>query len=314
MTITSLATGRLLRVNYVEGQLVHSNDLLVEIDPGPYEAQLKTAQGMYDRDQALLAQSQINLARYQAAYASNGIPRQQLEDQQALVRQNEGTVRLDLGQLENIQLQLAYCRITSPIAGRAGLRLVDPGNVVVANISNVLVVVTQLQPITVLFSVAEDYLPQIQQQLNRRVPMPVEAYDRTQEKKIAAGELLAVDSQIEPTTGTIRIRAIFPNEDFALFPNQFVNAKLRIDMLRGVTLVPTDAIQRGSQGAFVFLVQNGNRVTMRTVTVGVTDGNVTSVTGVEPGEVLATDNFNRLQEGAKVTVRQAEVANPKGGP
>jgi multidrug efflux system membrane fusion protein len=315
VTVTSLATGQIIRVNYVEGQLVKAGDLLVEIDPRANQAQLTTFQGQYERDRALLEETRIDLARFQAAYASNAIPKQQLDDQMGLLRQNEGTVKFDQGQVETAKVQLAYCWIQSPLSGRVGLRLVDPGNIVIAGVSNTLVVVTQLQPMTIIYSVAEDYLPQIQAQLAQGHRMTVEAYDRAQLKLIATGELLAVDNLIDPTTGTIRLRAVFPNEDNALFPSQFVNVKHLIDTLRGATLVPTSVIQRSAQGAFVYVVKPDHTVASRPVTVGATDGNVTAVQGVEPGEIMAASNFNRLQNGVRVTVSPPPGRpNQKGKP
>jgi multidrug efflux system membrane fusion protein len=309
VTVTSLATGRLNRVNYVEGQLVEAGDLLIEIDPRANQAQLTTAQGQYERDVALLAGTRMDLERFQAAYASNAIPRQQLDDQTALLRQNEGTVKFDQGQVDTAKVLLDYCWIHSPISGRVGLRLVDPGNTIIAAASNALVVVTQLKPITIIYSVAEDYLPQIRGQLAQGHRMTVEAYDRAQLKRIATGELSALDNQIDPTTGTLRLRAAFSNEDYALFPNQFVNVKHLIDTLQGATLVPTAVIQRSAQGAFVYVVKPDHTVASRPVTVGATDGNVTAVQGVEPGEILAASNFNRLQNGVRVT-----VGPPPGSP
>jgi multidrug efflux system membrane fusion protein len=315
VTVTSLATGQIIRVNYVEGTLVNEGDILVEIDPRANQAQLTTVEGQYERDKALLAQTRMDLERFEAAYASNAIPRQQLEDQWALLRQNEGTVKLDQGQVQSAKVQLAYCTIQSPVSGRVGLRLVDPGNFVVAAVSNALVVVTQLQPMTIIYSVAEDYLPQIQAQLAQGHRMTVEAYDRSQQQRIATGEFSALDSQIDPTTGTVRLRALFTNENNALFPNQFVNVKHLINTLQGAILVPTAVIQRSAQGAFVYVVKPDHTVATRPVTVGATDGNVTAVQGVEPGEVIAASNFNRLQNGVRVTERPPPASpRQKGKP
>ncbi|EEF57493.1 efflux RND transporter periplasmic adaptor subunit [Pedosphaera parvula] len=315
--VGSQATGPLIRVDYTEGQMVNKGDLLAEIDPRPFEAQVTAAEGQYERDKAVLEGARIDLARFEAAYSSNAIPRQQLEDQRAVVHQNEGTVKFDQGQLESAKVLLSYCRIISPISGRIGLRLVDPGNIILATSSNTLAVITQLQPITVIFSVAEDYLPQILEHLQPGRSMAVDVYDRVRQRKIATGKLLALDNQIEIVTGTVRLRAIFPNEDNGLFPNQFVNARLLIDVERGVALVPSIAIQLNPQGSFVYFVKPDQTVTMRTITVGTTDGNVTAVKGVEPGEVIVLDNFNRLQEGTKITPRgqpaQPAPANQKEG-
>jgi membrane fusion protein, multidrug efflux system len=316
VTVASQATGPLIRVNYTEGQMVKEGDLLAEIDPRPFQAQVTASEGQLERDKAVLQGARINLARYEAAYSSNAIPRQQLEDQRAVVGQNEGTVKLDQGQLDNAKVQLSYCRIVSPISGRIGLRLVDPGNLILATASNTLAIVTQVQPITVIFSVAEDYLPKILEHSQPGQSMSVDVYDRVFQRKIATGKLLALDNRIETTTGTLRLRAIFSNEDNHLFPNQFVNARLLVDTQRGVNLVPSIAIQLNPQGSFVYVVKPDQTVTMRTVTVGTTDGSVIAVKGVEPGEVIALDNFNRLQEGAKVTRQPAQTApanQKKGG-
>ena len=314
--VKSRVDGELMKVNYVEGQMVHAGDSLVEIDPRPYQAQLMQAEGQLARDKALLENARVDLERYQIAYSKNAIPKQQLDTQVATVHQYEGTVKFDEGQADNARLQVAYSHITAPISGRVGLRLVDPGNIVHATDANPLAVITQLQPITVIFSVAEDYLPAIQQQLVRGQKLVVEAYDRTQQKKLAAGTLLTLDNQIDTNTGTIRLKALFPNEDNSLFPNQFVNVRLLVNTEREATLAPTAAIQRNAQGAFVYVIQTNQTVTMRPVSAGTTDGSVTAVDGLEPGEVIAADNFNRLQEGAKVAPRQLaeEAGQGRGKP
>jgi len=222
----------------------------------------------------------------------------------ATVHQDEGIVKNDQGVIENAKVQLAYCHITSPVSGRVGLRLVDPGNIVHATDTTGMLVITQVQPISVIFSVAEDYLPQIQQQLRRGNRLSVDAFDRAQQKKISSGNLLTLDNQIDTTTGTIKLKAIFPNTDLALFPNQFVNVRLLVDMQRDVTLVPTAAIQRNGQGALVYVVQPDQTVAMRAVSVGTTDGNVTAVEGVKAGDTIAVDGFDKLQSGVKVVVRK----------
>jgi multidrug efflux system membrane fusion protein len=315
ITVTSQVNGQIIAVNYREGQMVHKGDSLIEINPRPYQALLLEYQGQLDRDQALLEESRIDLARYQAALSRNAIAKQQFDDQQQVVHQNEGTVKLDEGLVDSAKVQVAFCHVTSPIDGRVGLRLVDPGNVVLATNPTALVVVTQLQPITVIFNVAEDSIPRIQKQLNKGRKLPVDAWDRDQLKKLASGSLLATDNEIDTTTGTVRLRAIFPNKDNSLFPNQFVNASLLVDTLHGVTIVPTPAIQRNAQGAFVYLIQPDQTATVRSVTVGVTDGNNTAVDGIEPGDVVASNGFDKLQEGVKVAPLNNEngTHTSKGG-
>jgi membrane fusion protein, multidrug efflux system len=303
VNVTSRVQGQVMQVHYREGQMVRKGDALLDIDSRPFEAALEQVEGQLAHDQALLAEAQIDLTRYQAALSRDAIAKQLVDDQEQTVFQDQGTVKNDEGQVANAKVNLVYTRITSPIDGRVGLRLVDPGNMVQANGTTSLVVVTQIQPITVIFSVAEDYLPEIVKQLRLGQKMEVDAFDRSQETQIAKGSLLTLDNEVDPTTGTIKLRAIFPNTDSSLFPNQFVNARLLVETQHGVTLVPTAAIQRNSQNAFVYVIGTDQTAKMRTITVGTANGDVTAVQGVQPGEVIAVDGFDKLQDGAKVTVR-----------
>src|SRR5580700_4715923 len=284
VNVTSRVQGQVMNVYYKEGQMVRKGQPLLEIDPRPFQAALTQVEGQLEHDQALLAEARIDLDRYQQAFNRNAIAKQQLDDQTQLVKQDEGTVKNDQGQVANAQVNLVYTHITSPIDGRVGLRLVDPGNMVQANGTTPLVVVTQMTPITMIFSVAEDYLAQIQPQVRRGSKLTVDAFDRAQEKKIASGTLLTLDNQIDTTTGTVKLRAIFPNTDESLFPNQFVNARLLVETLHDVTLVATPGIERNAQGPFVYLIQD-QKAAIRTVKVGTTDGNITAVEGINPGDV-----------------------------
>jgi multidrug efflux system membrane fusion protein len=303
VAVRSRVDGQLEKVLYQEGQLVKQGDRLVELDPAPYQAAVLQAEGQLARDQALLENAKLDVERYREAFSKNAIAKQQLDTQASTVRQYEGAVKLDNGQLETARVQLAYTKIQAPITGRVGLRLVDVGNIVHPNDTNPLVTITQLEPITVVFSVAQDYLPQIQEQVRAGKRLAVDAFDRTQQKKLASGTLQTLDNQIDTSTGTIKLKAIFPNEDVSLFPNQFVNARLLIDTHHQVVTAPNQAIQRNAQGSFVYVVTEEQTAKIQPVTVGVTDGTSSEVEGIEPGVLVATDNFNRLSDKAKVTVR-----------
>jgi multidrug efflux system membrane fusion protein len=300
-SISSQVTGVVIAVHFKEGQLVNKGDPLIDIDPRQYQANLLQAQGALERDQGLLAQARMDLERYRAAWARNAIAKQILDDQEKLVQQDEGTVKSDQGTLQFDQLQVEYCHITAPISGRVGLRLVDPGNLVQAGGGVIMAVITQLKPITVVFTMPEDNLGEVEARLRTGAKLSVDAFDRTALKKIETGELLTLNNQIDTTTGTVKARASFDNKSGALFPNQFVNTRLLVNTLQGVTLVPSSAIQQNGPKSFVYVIQNGV-AHMRNLTVGVTDAGVTQVTGLNPGEVVANSSFDKLKDNAAVAI------------
>jgi multidrug efflux system membrane fusion protein len=308
VTVTSRVAGELTEVDYQEGQMVKKNDLLAVIDPRPYEALLLQAQGQLARDEALLKNANLDLTRYQNAYQQNAIPEQQLATQQALVEQDEGVVKLDEGNLAAAQTNVDYTRIVSPLDGRVGLRDVDAGNIVVANGTTGLTTITQLQPITVIFTLAEDDLGRVAEQIDAGKTLRVDALDREEEHTLAHGTLITLDNQINPTTGTVRARATFPNLKNELFPNQFVNARLYVKTLHKVDLVSTAAIQRNIDAAFVYVVKADGTVASADVKIVATEGEVSAITGVNPGDQVVTDGFDKLQSGTKVVVRQAKTA------
>jgi multidrug efflux system membrane fusion protein len=311
-SITAQVTGIIIAVHYTEGQRVAKGDPLIDIDSRTYRAMLMQAQGALERDQNLLAQADMDLARYQEAWSRNAIAKQILDNQEKLVRQDEGTVKNDEGTVQFDQVQVDYCHITAPIAGRVGLRLVDPGNVVQSAGTLTLAVITQLEPITVIFTIPEDSLDPVQARLRARAKLSVDAFDRTAQTKIASGQLLTVDNQIDTTTGTVKARALFANANDALFPNQFVNTRLLVNTLRGVTLIPTSAIQQNGQASFVYVIQN-NTAQMRSVKPGVTSGGITEVDGINPGDVIANSSFDKLQDKIAVVVSNPPAAASTNG-
>jgi membrane fusion protein, multidrug efflux system len=302
VTVMSQISGYLMKVLYKEGDMVHQGDTLAEIDPRPYQVLLEQAQAALARDQASLDNARVDLKRYQTLVPLRAVPEQQLATQEALVKSDEGTVQTDQAQIDSAKLDLVYCHITSPITGRAGLRLIDPGNYV--QTSNALVVVTQLQPITVVFPIAEDQLPAVIKKWRAGQRLPVDAYDRTLTNKIATGSLATLDNQIDPTTGTIKLRATFQNNDNSLFPNQFVNARLLVEEKHGVTLLPTAAVQRNNQQTYVWFVKPDSSVTVRQIKLGTTEGDQSEVaSGLDPGDTVVMTGVDRLQEGSKVTAQ-----------
>jgi membrane fusion protein, multidrug efflux system len=308
-SITSQVDGLVIAVHYTEGQVVRKGDPLIDIDSRQYRANLLQAQGALERDQNVLAQAQMDLERYRTAWARNAIAKQILDDQEKLVLQEEGTVKNDQGTVQYDQIQVDYCHITAPIAGRVGLRLVDPGNVVQSSGGTTLVVITQLDPITVIFTVPEDSLGPVAIRLRKKAKLPVDALDRTAQTKIATGRLLTLDNQIDTTTGTVKARSVFANKNDALFPNQFVNARLLVNTLQNVTLVPASAIQQNGQASFVYVIQD-NIAHMRSVKPGVTDGGLTQVDGINPGDVVANSSFDKLQDNVAVTVSNQAGTKP----
>jgi membrane fusion protein, multidrug efflux system len=309
VTIRSQISGYLTKVAYEEGQLVKKGDLLAEIDSRTYELALAQAQGTQERDKALLATAQLDLKRYQELAKTNAIPRQQLDTQASLVAQYQANIISDQAQIDNAKLNIAYCHIVAPVSGRVGLRLIDQGNYVTAGDGTGLVVITQLQPISVIFTTAEDNLPQIQKRLRAGATLPVTAFDRTGTAKLGIGALKTIDNQIDTSTGTVKLRAEFANNDDALFPNQFVNVWLLVDTQHDATIIPTSAVQRGAPGTYVYLVNADSTVAVRPVTLGVASGERVAVSaGLSPGDRVVVDGADKLRNGAKVTVRQSAPA------
>jgi multidrug efflux system membrane fusion protein len=311
VTVKSRVDGQLVAVRFREGQFVRKGEVLAEIDPRPFQVQLQQAQGQLARDQATQAQARADLSRYQVLAQHGVIPRQQLETQTAAVEQSAGTLTADQAAIENARLQIGYARITAPISGRVGLRLVDVGNMIHASDPTGLVVIAQLQPIAVLFTIPADNLPPVLRKLNSGARLHVDAYDRDDRTRLASGYLLTLDNQIDPTTGTSRLKAVFDNADRALFPNQFVNCRLLLDTRRNAVLVPAAAIQHGPQGNYVYVVTPEHTAQMRQVTPGLTEGNQVAVdSGLAAGEMVVTDGQDKLQPGTPVSVRAGAARPP----
>jgi multidrug efflux system membrane fusion protein len=301
VTVRSRVDGQIVKINFTEGQMVRQGDDLVDIDPRPYQVQLEQTEGQLAKDQAQLRDVQVDYERYQLLYKEGVIPKQQVDTQQAQVGQYEGAIKSDQGAIDNAKLQIIYSHITAPISGRIGLRLVDIGNIVHAADQNGLLVITQLQPIAVIFTLPQDQLPPVVAKLRNGGQLSVDAYDRDNTMKIASGKLLTIDNQIDTTTGTYKLKAVFSNEDNQLFPNQFVNVHLLVDTKKNLVIVPTPAIQRGPQGTYVYVVQPDNTVKIQNVTMGLTADNATGISsGLSAGDIVVTDGQDKLQDGSKV--------------
>ncbi len=313
VTLRTQISGQLIEVKFKEGQEVSQGDVLAIIDPRPYEVALEQAQGQFEQAQAQLKNAQLDLVRYQTLAEQDSIAKQQVDTQRTLVSQYEGMVKTDQAAIDNAKLNLAYCHITAPSAGRVGLRQVDQGNYVTPGDANGLVVLTQVKPMTVIFTLPEDNVPKVAARLHSGATLPVDAFDRTQTTKLASGTLDTIDNQVDATTGTFKLRALFPNDNESLFPNQFVNIRLLLDVDHGATVIPTSAVEQGQQGAFVYVVQDDNTVAAKPVTLGTIEGELVAVvSGLNVGERVVVDGADKLTDGMKVIVQDKKAGEPTG--